>query len=381
MRAIVDWYFTAHPPIMHDLHEAQPLLYTYSGGPPQNPNLDPLLFAELPFFSNLELAQMTKYGMPGVYTHAFMDGWSPGYLGSVAYNHNGMMRMYETQSGREIRDRCARAGARWWRGAGGRCRDRCAAGKVAPRGATAEVGAGTRRRRRRRGRVRRRRRLRRAPDAARRSVAARGAPSGRGGGQPREWYRGIPIPPDAVNNFTRRNNTNYMETGVLSALQLTSMFPNLVIENFYRKTQNSIEAGKTEAPFGYVIPVQRDMTKAAELVSILRVQRIEIGQATAESRRRRQVPGRLVRDQARSAVRPPREEPAREAELPRSAPHDLRRQRLDDGSGDGRRREGDQGQVDPRRGGDAGQGSGAQGQESPATAPPASPSRTSDPTT
>ena len=44
---------------------------------------------------------MTKWGMPGVYTHAFMDGWSPGYLGSVAYNHNGMMRMYETQSGRE----------------------------------------------------------------------------------------------------------------------------------------------------------------------------------------------------------------------------------------------------------------------------------------
>src|SRR5207237_3694449 len=81
--------------------EAQPLLYTFSGGPPQNPNLDPILFAELPFFSNFELEQMTKYGMPGVYTHAFMDGWSPGYLGSVAYNHNGMMRMYETQSGRE----------------------------------------------------------------------------------------------------------------------------------------------------------------------------------------------------------------------------------------------------------------------------------------
>ena len=55
-----------------------------SGGPPQNPNLDPILFAELPFFSNFELEQMTKYGIPGVYTHAFMDGWSPGYLGSVA---------------------------------------------------------------------------------------------------------------------------------------------------------------------------------------------------------------------------------------------------------------------------------------------------------
>ena len=56
----------------------------------------------------------------------------------------------------------------------------------------------------------------------------------------------MPIPPDAVANFSRRNNTNYMETGVLSALQLTSMFPNLVVENFYMKTQNSIEPGKTQ---------------------------------------------------------------------------------------------------------------------------------------
>src|SRR6185436_10431249 len=120
MRSLVDWYFTAHPPIMHDLHEAQPLLYTYSGGPPQNPNLDPILFAELPFFSNFELAQMTKYGMPGVYTHAFMDGWSPGYLGSVAYNHNGMMRMYETQSGRDITPAAdSAAGGRGGRGAAG----------------------------------------------------------------------------------------------------------------------------------------------------------------------------------------------------------------------------------------------------------------------
>ena len=55
MRALGDWYFTAHPPIMHDLHESLPLLYTYSGGAPQNPNLDPLLFTELPWFANWEL--------------------------------------------------------------------------------------------------------------------------------------------------------------------------------------------------------------------------------------------------------------------------------------------------------------------------------------
>ena len=34
-----------------------------------------------------------------------------------------------------------------------------------------------------------------------------------------------------------------METGVLSGLQLTSMFPQLVLENFYIKTRNSLEAG------------------------------------------------------------------------------------------------------------------------------------------
>ena len=153
MRALVDWYFTAHPPIMHDLHEAQPLMYTYSGGPPQNPNLDPILFAELPFFSNWELAQMTKWGMPGVYTHAFMDGWSPGYLGSVAYNHNGMMRMYQTQSGpRRARTRAPGA-LRWWPrrraagrralgGRGGRGGDAAAAGAGAGAGAAAGGGEG-----------------------------------------------------------------------------------------------------------------------------------------------------------------------------------------------------------------------------------------------
>ena len=234
MRAITDWYFTAHPPIMHDLHESLSLMYTYSGAAPQNPNLDPILFAELPWFSNFELAQMTKWGMPGVYTYAFMDGWSPGYLGSVSYNHNGMMRMYETQSGREP-------------GRGGEATD----------------GGGTGGGRGGRG-------------------GAASPPTGRGGGQPREWYRGLPVPQGAAATFSRRNNTNYMQTGVLSGLQLTATFPNLVVENFYQKTKNSIESGKTQAPHGFVIPLQRDMTRVAELVNILRLQRIEVGRASAE---------------------------------------------------------------------------------------------------
>src|SRR5215471_14162276 len=83
-------------------------------------------------------------------------------------------------------------------------------------------------------------------------------------------------------SFSRRNNTNYMETGVLSGLQLTAMFPNLVLENFYTKTKNSIEQGKSQAPYGYVIAAGRDMTKPADLVRILRAQGIEVGQATAD---------------------------------------------------------------------------------------------------
>jgi hypothetical protein len=109
-------------------------------------------------------------------------------------------------------------------------------------------------------------------------------PTGRGGGQPREWYRGIPVPPGMPANFTRRNNTNYMQTGVLSALQLTAMFPNLILENFYTKTRNSMNAGVDEPPHAYVIPVQRDMTKPAELVKVLRLQGIEVGVTSAEAK-------------------------------------------------------------------------------------------------
>ena len=70
MRTLLDWYLQWHPPIMHDLHEAEPFMYTFSGQAPQNPTLDPILYTELPWFSNFEMAQMTKYGMPGVWTHA-----------------------------------------------------------------------------------------------------------------------------------------------------------------------------------------------------------------------------------------------------------------------------------------------------------------------
>ena len=59
LRAHLNWYLNWVPPIWHDVHEAQTLLYTFSGQPPQNANLDPILYTELPFFATYEVNKLT----------------------------------------------------------------------------------------------------------------------------------------------------------------------------------------------------------------------------------------------------------------------------------------------------------------------------------
>ena len=258
MRALLDWYLQWHPPIMHDLHQAQTLLYTFSGQAPQNPTLDPILYGEMPMMANFEMAQFAKYGMPGVWTHGFVDMWSPGYLAFMASNHNGMIRMYEIQGFSGANTQHMRLG-----GAGGR------GGAAAPGGGrgVAAAPAG-------------------APAAADQAAAApveAAAPAAFGGGgqSQREWYR--PWPATGEFDWSLRNNTNYGETGVLTALQYTSMFSKIILENFYQKSRNSIDAGRKDAVAGYVIPAgQRDMTRVATLVNLLRMQGIEVGRATSE---------------------------------------------------------------------------------------------------
>jgi hypothetical protein len=228
MRNWLKFYLEWHPPIMHDLHESVPFLYTFSGQAPQNPTLDPILYTELPWFSNFEMTRMIGYGMPGVWDHAYVDMWSPGYLGFMSSNHNGILRMYETfgNAGANTMKRNVDAG---------------------PEGGPPEPAGGR----------------------------------GGGGMTGREWYR--PLPPYKEVVWSMRNNTNYMETGVLSALELAATFPQTVLENFYRKSLHSVESGRTEMPFGYLLPAgQRDMTRVAFIVNILRLQGIEVGRARAE---------------------------------------------------------------------------------------------------
>src|SRR6185436_16441842 len=109
---------------------------------------------------------------------------------------------------------------------------------------------------------------------------AAAATAGRGNQSQREWYR--PWPASGEFDWSLRNNTNYGETGVLTALQYTSTLPKIVLENFYQKSRNSIDAARKDAVAGYVIPVQRDMTRVERVVNMLRMQGIEVGKATSE---------------------------------------------------------------------------------------------------
>jgi hypothetical protein len=59
----------------------------------------------------------------------------------------------------------------------------------------------------------------------------------------------------------------------------------VILENFYQKSRNSIDAGKTDAVAGFIIPAgQRDTTRVAVLVNMLRMQGIEVGSTKSEVR-------------------------------------------------------------------------------------------------
>lgn len=96
-----------HPTVLHDLHESVPFLYTSTGTGPYNAWLDPLVINEWQILAYHEIDEMTKRGVPGVWTHGFYDGWAPNYMFYVANGHNSIGRFYETfgNGGADTRDR------------------------------------------------------------------------------------------------------------------------------------------------------------------------------------------------------------------------------------------------------------------------------------
>jgi hypothetical protein len=95
-RTMMSAFLEYHPTVLHDLHESQPFLYISTGMGPYNAWLDPLVIDEWQKMAYVDVEEMTKRGVPGVWTHGYYDGWAPNYMFYVANGHNSIGRFYET---------------------------------------------------------------------------------------------------------------------------------------------------------------------------------------------------------------------------------------------------------------------------------------------
>ena len=95
-RNVMKTYFEFHPQVVHDLHESVPFLYVSTGTGPYNPALDPLMIDEWHRMAYHEVNELTRRGLPGVWTHGFYDGWAPSYMFWIGMGHNSIGRFYET---------------------------------------------------------------------------------------------------------------------------------------------------------------------------------------------------------------------------------------------------------------------------------------------
>jgi hypothetical protein len=202
-------FFNFHPQVCLDLHESVPLLYVSTGTGPYYTSLDPLIINEWQWFAFNEVTQLTRYGVPGVWTHGFYTGWYPGYMLWLPNNHNAIGRFYETFG---------------------------------------NAGANT---------------------------FERNVSFGRRGAMTTEWYR--PVPPPKKVTWSYRNNINLQQSGVLASLDFTARNRDTILENFWIKGRNAVEAGKNSAPYAWIIPLeQKDPLAARRLLGVLPAQRIEL---------------------------------------------------------------------------------------------------------
>jgi hypothetical protein len=95
-RAFTDGFLHWRPTVTHDLHESVPFLYTSTGTGPYNDEFDAIVVDEWHKLAYEEINELTRRGLPGVWTHGFYDGWTPNYLLAFANLHNSIGRFYET---------------------------------------------------------------------------------------------------------------------------------------------------------------------------------------------------------------------------------------------------------------------------------------------
>lgn len=95
-RNVLKAYFEFHPQVVHDLHESIPFMYVSTGTGPYNASLDPIMVDEWHRMAWHEVQEMTRRGVPGVWTWGFYDGWAPNYMFWTGMGHNTIGRFYET---------------------------------------------------------------------------------------------------------------------------------------------------------------------------------------------------------------------------------------------------------------------------------------------
>jgi hypothetical protein len=198
------------PTVMHDLHEAQTYLYSSTGTGPYNEALDAITIDEWWILAKNDVMEMTKRGVPGVWTYGFYDGWVPNYMFFIANSHNSIGRFYEVQS-------------------------------YGPDNYVARAG---------------------------------------GNVTSREWFR--PNPPLPQINWGPRNNTNIQQSAVLISLNHVAKNREMYLENYWLKNKRSVDKGKGEAPYAWVVPAgQYRKGEAADAVNELRRQGLEVHRANA----------------------------------------------------------------------------------------------------
>lgn len=89
------------------------------------------------------------------------------------------------------------------------------------------------------------------------------------------WYRSSP--PPRKFTWSMRNNTNYMQSGVIASLEMVANSRDMFLGNFYKKGVEALEAYKKGSTYAFVIPkAQKDPGAANYLVEVLGRHAIEI---------------------------------------------------------------------------------------------------------
>src|SRR3546814_8214117 len=91
----------------------------------------------------------------------------------------------------------------------------------------------------------------------------------------RTWYR--PNPPWSEVLWSARNNNNYQQTALLTALHYFADNGPMFLRNFYVKSRRSIEKPLASGPAAYVFPAgEKRSGSQARLLRILQLQHVEV---------------------------------------------------------------------------------------------------------